>query len=334
MIDQPNLQEEQIKSALKASYQLSLSKLEFLPLGADGQAGVYRAIAKDGTRTFLKLRTGKINEAGLLIPHYLQQQGIAHIVAPIPTVDQVLWQQVDEFALVLYPYVEGQNGLVRGLSRAQWRELGASLRQIHATQVPSSLAEKLLCETFIPDWMDSVQRRIATIHEQGEWDPVAAEMASFWQEKAALIELLVAQAEALGQQGRKHSLPQVLCHADIHTANLLIDPTDRLWIVDWDQTMLAPKERDLMFVIGGGVLGPIQTEEEVAFLLGYGECEINREVLAYYRYTWAVQDIGAFAEDVFARPQLSGAAKAQALRYFKSLFDPGMIVETALQSKW
>ncbi|MFN8443498.1 MAG: aminoglycoside phosphotransferase family protein [Caldilineaceae bacterium] len=277
MIDQPSLSKEAIRAAVLASHHLSLTELEFLPLGADGQAWVYRAVANDGTRTFVKLRTGKVKEAGLLIPHYLQQQGIAHIVAPIPTVDQTLWQQVDEFALVLYPYVEGHTGLERGLSPVQWQEIGASLRQIHATKIPSSLAEELTCETFIPDWMDSLQRRIVTIHTQVDRDPIAAELANFWQKKASVIEQLVARAEELGWQVCKRSLLQFLCHADIHAANLLIDPHNQLWIVDWDQTMLAPKERDLMFVIGGGVLGPSRPEEEAAFLLGYGaKRSINR----------------------------------------------------------
>lgn len=44
------------------------------------------------------------------------------------------------------------------------------------------------------------------------------------------------------------ALDFVLCHADFHDANLLIDPTGRLFIVDWDEIILAPKERDLVFV--------------------------------------------------------------------------------------
>lgn len=334
MLDRPKLSEERIKSVLSTSYHLPLAELEFLPLGADGQAAVYRVSAQDGRRYFLKVKTGKVNEAGLLVPTHLQQQGVRHLVAPLPTVDQALWQREHEFTLMLYPYVEGRSGLECGLSLDQWCALGARLRQIHATQVPPSLTEKLSCETFIPDWMDLVKRLIATIHEQTYSEPLAEEMANFWQQQATVIGQLVMRAGTLGQQLRKRALPHVLCHADIHAANLLLDSTSQLWIVDWDQTMLAPKERDLMFVIGGGVLGPIQPEEEAAFLQGYGNVVIDLEALAYYRYAWAVQDIGAFAEDVLARPELSSAAKAQALRYFKSLFDPGMIVETALQSKW
>ena len=45
-------------------------------------------------------------------------------------------------------------------------------------------------------------------------------------------------------------------------------------MVDWDGLLLAPRERDLMFVAG---------EEWTRFLEGYGPAALDRTVLAYYR---------------------------------------------------
>jgi hypothetical protein len=42
----------------------------------------------------------------------------------------------------------------------------------------------------------------------------------------------------------------VLCHADLHLANLLVDAEGRLWVVDWDGLQLTPRERDLLFATG------------------------------------------------------------------------------------
>ena len=43
----------------------------------------------------------------------------------------------------------------------------------------------------------------------------------------------------------------VVCHADLHNGNSLIAKDGALYIVDWDTAMLAPPERDLMFVGSG-----------------------------------------------------------------------------------
>jgi spectinomycin phosphotransferase len=39
-----------------------------------------------------------------------------------------------------------------------------------------------------------------------------------------------------------------------HAGNVVVGADNELTIVDWDEPILAPKERDLMF-IGGGVDG-------------------------------------------------------------------------------
>ncbi len=60
----------------------------------------------------------------------------------------------------------------------------------------------------------------------------------------------------------------MLCHSDIHGGNVLIAENDALYIVDWDEPIMAPKERDLMF-IGGGIANVWnKPHEEESFLPG------------------------------------------------------------------
>ncbi len=111
------------------------------------------------------------------------------------------------------------------------------------------------------------------------------QFAAFWQERREEIARITDRCEELGSllRGNRGSLLQktsplfIPCHADIHTANLLVDPQGGLHIVDWDQPILAPQERDLMFVVGG------HSPEEAAFFQGYGEVAIDPLALAYYR---------------------------------------------------
>jgi spectinomycin phosphotransferase len=115
---------------------------------------------------------------------------------------------------------------------------------------------------------------------------------------------------------------------------MLCSHNRELWIVDWDETMLAPKERDLMFVIKGIATGLVSAQHTTSFLQGYGAATINQRALTYYRYAWALQDMAAYAEDVFFAPDLSDQARRSSVAAFIGLFEPGQIVAIADESEF
>ena len=53
------------------------------------------------------------------------------------------------------------------------------------------------------------------------------------------------KAEKAAEQLREKKLPMVLCHTDIHGGNIMRDPNGKLYLIDWENMMLAPKEADL-----------------------------------------------------------------------------------------
>jgi len=113
---------------------------------------------------------------------------------------------------------------------------------------------------------------------------------------------------------------------------VLLDANQQVWIVDWDETLLAPKERDLMFVVGGISSELVGPREEELFFQGYGATTLDRLALAYYRYAWAVSDIGDFGAQVFFRPDLGQVTRRAAVKLFMGLFMPGQIVALAFAS--
>ena len=163
-------------------------------------------------------------------------------------------------------------------------------------------------------------------------DPAADALATFWRARREDIRTLLGRAEDLGRRLAQAAPAFVLCHADIHTGNVLLDTDGQVWIVDWDETILAPSERDLMFVVGGIIRGLVGPRQEELFFQGYGETSVDPFALAYYRYAWAVGDIGEYAAQVFLRPDLGPATKRAAVDGFTSLFLPGNIVALASAS--
>ena len=327
------LADETIIAALHAHYAMSITSLTFLPLGADSGSAAYRVRTAEGATYFLKVRTGAgFSLPSLVAPRYFHDRGVPHIVAPLPTSAGALWVGAADFALSLYPFINGRMGADGGLSEQHWRALGATLKQIHADPLTPELRQIVPREAFIPSRRSVMADLEAAIAGQVFASPEERELAAFWHARRDEIYRLVERADALGDHLRQVSAPAVLCHADLHTWNVLLDTAGELWLVDWDETILALKERDLMFVVGGIGRDLVSPRETACFLQGYGDAVIDPCALTYYRYAWAVQDMAAYGEQVFFMPDLGAETRRDAVRVFMSMFEPGNIVALAFAS--
>jgi spectinomycin phosphotransferase len=145
------------------------------------------------------------------------------------------------------------------------------------------------------------------------------------------ITRLIERTEQLASDLQFQSLEYVLCHTDFHGGNILIRTDGQLpvlYIVDWDNPLLAPKERDLMF-IGGGIDEIWKSKrEEAVFYEGYSQTEINIAVLAYYRYERVVEDLAVICEELLLTEE-GGADRERSLGWFTSNFKPGGTIEIA-----
>src|SRR5438552_2375190 len=110
MLEKPRLEDEKIIACLADSYGLGVTQLEFLPIGHDSNAGVYRVQGK-GQTYFLKVKSDAVDELSVSLPLYLKEQGIEQVVAPLPSVTHELCGRADDFSLILYPFIEGKTGM-------------------------------------------------------------------------------------------------------------------------------------------------------------------------------------------------------------------------------
>ncbi len=165
-------------------------------------------------------------------------------------------------------------------------------------------------------------------------DPISVALAELLRRQHVVVDTLVRRAERLAEMLKTNLPPFVLCHADIHAWNMLIQPDGTFYVVDWDTITLAPKERDLMFV-ASGLFGKARTpeEEELLFYQGYGiQKQVNPIGLAYYRYERIVRDIAEYCEEILLT-EPGGENRAQVLRQLSIQFEPGQVVDMALRSE-
>lgn len=332
MLEKPEIEETSILNTLQHEFELRIKEISFLPLGADADTAVYRVVTYEDTVYFLKLRSGEFNEASVSVPGYLSKLGIKQVIPPLATRTGQLHATLEKYAVILYPFVEGLNGFERNLSDTQWREFGTAMKAFHTAKFPLSITRSIPREEFSPQWRESVKMFLKRIEHETFSEPVAREMSVFLKTKSGELLELVNRTEQFAQVLKGQALEFILCHGDIHAWNLLLTDNGAFYMVDWDTLILAPRERDLMF-IGGGLGGKNRTprEEETLFYEGYGQTQIDPVALTYYRYERILEDIAVYCGQLFSSNS-GGEDRNRSLENLKSNFLPNGVLEIARQS--
>jgi spectinomycin phosphotransferase len=325
MLVRPHIADETIIACLADRYGIAASGVEFLPLGADPWSAAFRASAPGGD-VFVKLRLGNFEPVSVTVPVFLKREGIAEVLAPLAAVDGALSAPVGPSTLIAYPFVEARNAAEQPLTPSQWRVFGRALRCMHDAPLPAELTATVTKATFPPRFRDRVRELLTEPPDDG--DAVDAGLAALLSEQGQRIARAVERAERLAVRLPAKRLPGVLCHTDLHAGNLLVSKDGAIRIVDWDQPLIAPRERDLMF-IGGGVIGVWNTPEESAwFHEGYGPVEIDRDALAYFRLERVIEDIAVSADQILSG-SMNIADRSQNLVWLKATFAPGDVLDIA-----
>ena len=266
----------------------------------------------------------------MTVPSMLSKFGINEIIAPVATKTGALWGQIANSKILMYPFVQGENCFEKRLNVSQWKSFGAVVHRIHSTLLPVEVTNQLRRETFAPIWRESVLHHLERLSHCLFEDPTALRLAAFMQQKSAAVADLISHAEHHAKHMQSQVTQHVVCHADMHAGNLLVDQNERLFIIDWDNVMLAPRERDLMF-IGGGQgfsddMSPL--EEERLFYVGYGESDMDQTALAYYRYERIIEDIAVYCTALL-NSRAVGEDRENSFRNLESNFKPNGTIAIA-----
>ena len=183
--------------------------------------------------------------------------------------------------------------------------------------MPPSGFEGVRRETFDPSGyarsIERVETHLASSEDRGR-EPEHA-LRGAWSEHRSTIYALLTTLDKLSDVLRSQGPPCVICHADLHPSNLLRDRAGNVFVVDWDDVMLAPRERDFIFV-GEPTNG--SRDQGSPFFEGYGPIGLDWTLLTYYRYERVIQDLIEGAGQVLFRGDLSEGVKAEAARAFRA----------------
>ncbi|MEN5069466.1 aminoglycoside phosphotransferase family protein [Stenotrophomonas sp. TWI1183] len=336
MLHPQELSSAQITQVLGEAYGVRATAVVQRACGADAGATVYQVGGPDGMRWWLKCRRYAVDAVVWDVVHHLRDHlGLREIIAPLPARDGAAAATWAGLQWTLFPYVDAFSGFEEALSRGHWERFGRVLRQVHDVRLPEALSVRLRCPGFDDDtavervgaWLQRADARIPVRDALGE------EYLALWCRHRQRIEAIWQRCGALRARIGDGRPRRVLCHADLHAGNVLVGPDEGIHLIDWDEMVLAPRERDLMF-IGAGIGGRWGREQPPGFAEGYGPVEADPLWVAYSRHWRILQDLQEF-HDLLLEPGATArppAQRRQALRYMAEQFAPGNVADCATRA--
>lgn len=323
--------DEQLCHWVRADFGLDLTVVETVNLDPDQPAQLWRGQTAEGPAYAVKLSGGG-SAAGLVVSEQLTAAGLPGIPGPVRTRDGRRWSERGGHRLCVMPWVGDGHAWTTGLTTGQWREYGELVARVHAMPVTPPVAEELPHETYRPD------RMIAAVDELGERiracrdpDPLVRALAGEWSAAAEHLTTVRERADELGRELRARPTPGVICHADPHLGNVVIGADGQIWLIDWDDAVLAPRERDLMFVLDGLFANQVTAPQREWFFNGYGRVAVDTARLAYYRCTRALEDL-TFVAHVLDVDRHAERERARSVEIVRSVLGPTGLVGLALAS--
>ncbi|MEO6411756.1 MAG: phosphotransferase [Pedococcus sp.] len=312
-------------------------------LGADARASLWRGRTADGTTYAVK--TSSAPQPGLVVADFLARQGVAGVPAPVSTRSGGVTTDHEGGLVSIVPWIDGARAIDTGLDLQQWRAFGAVLGAVHATAPAAPLvggAALLPVDRHDPGVEVGRARafpaRLRRAEAAAGDDKVIGELARLWGESGGDVLAVADLAESSARSGVWAAAEPVICHADPHHGNLLLaGDGDGVWLVDWDDAVLGPREADLIFVIGGVFsFAPITPADEQSFFDGYtlasggvARADVDATRLTYYRSVRALTDFLDFADDALDLER-AATERADGLRIAHGAVSPEGIVNLAL----
>jgi spectinomycin phosphotransferase len=306
-----------IRDWVHADFGIDLAGLTEVRHGADVDALVWRGTTATGRSYAVKWgRAPNLPEALRAVPG---------VVAPLLALDGTQWTVRDGKPLSVTPWVSGVRALDGTMTEAHWRAYGTLLATVHATAPDGLPTERFERWTAA---VAAVTDRLAT-HRDG--DELTDALAAEWRAALGRITALVEQTERLGAAGVGGV--SVCCHGDPHLGNVLLGDGDgqhgQVWLLDWDDAVRAPVERDLLFVLGGVLpFAQVTARQQEWFFAAYGPVPIEARRLAYFRGVRAMEDLAVPAAQL-----LDGHGdRAAALEIVRGVLSPTGLLRAALQN--
>jgi spectinomycin phosphotransferase len=215
--------------------------------------------------------------------------GLEFVVAPRADDEGLVLRRLsDRYAVRVSPLIEGESsGFGAYEAPEDRRRMGAVLGRLHAAteRVAAGLPRR---ESFELPSRAALEEALHDLHRPWGSGPFGEPTRKLLHSSAEELERRLRDYDELIVRVRAGSESWVVTHGEPHRANVIRDPHGGLHLVDWDTTLIAPRERDLRMVLDDDLTGWDEYRARA------GAASLNQEALRLYRWSWDLADIGIF----------------------------------------
>jgi spectinomycin phosphotransferase len=245
----------------------------------------------------------------LPVQQELYDSGIRQMSRPIPTLTGALSVTLETNLLVVNDFIEAQ-----WTSDFPFDTYVDLIARLHATTVESPVDVETFADWVLPD----LERVLATaIHDSFEDPSQLAVQEVVRRMHPAVMRDVADYRRLLEDVAGRHDVPMVVTHHDA-PGNILKDVTGSIYLVDWDEILMAPRERDTWFHL-------TTAEDAAAFLTVYRQrfpdYEPDEQFYRFYLVSRYLEEIEGLAERILS-PETSVEARAEVLDSFRESVPP------------
>jgi spectinomycin phosphotransferase len=293
---------ENLTAAIEQYYPFTVQALTFKAEGWGGYS--YFVTDSDGNRYFLKLQN-ETHTTGIFAANspdfylslifQLHQKKLVNLPKIILTKTGDFSAQFADFKIVIYAFITGREVGFRSWPEGILPKLADQVGKLHASR-PLLNFEHPFIENFQIAFETELLEYLSILKpKQPENSSGLQKLRAVLHPRQDVIQVHLKRLLDLQFKLRQRDHAMVICHTDLHGGNLMTDEAGKLFLLDWENAMIAPPEHDLFFWAGDEEqweqLWPIYCQE-------MGEQQPDCNILEFHFLRRALEDVADFVKRI------------------------------------
>jgi Ser/Thr protein kinase RdoA (MazF antagonist) len=286
--------QEAAGAAIAAQYGIEGASITKWRWGWPGESFIVSA--PGGRRYFGKLfytrDAWRAPDESLIVLEQLRDAGIDRLTFPLRTSNGGRSVYLGERRMVLFEFIDGRSGS----AGFDFPEYAGIMARVHATDVPGT--RELERDTFDLGFINALDVAMKQLWASAGVTAPQMGLRRFFKPDRAMIEANWEELLRLADTCRDIATSRHITHSDALDHNVLVNDAGQVFVIDWDEMMYGPAERDTWYWLYGERATPFLHEYRKLFPAYHP----NPTLCRFYLLRRYFEDLAGVVEEIDKRP--------------------------------